>query len=99
MDNQAHNTMSKAEAIGILLRLAMRPGTTLDEITAIRLAVRTVTKRALDYAANRARKYAKAAVYTTPPAALDVVAGARPLDAILQNPPFASAQESEEDSE
>ena len=211
MDNQDHNCMSKAEAVGILCSLAMRPELSRDEVIAIQTACRSTVKRLFDRERNRKRRNEARAngtsakpvetppasftpeteafaelnamiadrsarheslrnssifahieigdnggnvtrngylfaiddetreskrsadgdlaalvqmlregfedtrtkdegeakdegegVYKTPPAALDVIAGDRPLDALLQNPPFDAAtpaEENEEDAE
>ena len=193
MDN-TQDYMSKAEAVGILLRLAASRKRTEDEITALQMGARRMLNKLCQQARNHARRAAGTAatppaphpeldafahldaliadrdarheslrtssvfahiniednggtitrhgylyavnddtmedkcsadgdfaalaqmlrdgfenvrtkdggVYTTPPAALDVVAGDRPLDALLQNPPFDAATpaaESEEDAE
>ena len=104
MDEHDHH-MSKAEAIGILCHLAMRKDLTIDEVIAIQTACRSTLKRLFDKERwhkrhNAADQSANAeeAVYKTPAEVLETVAGERPLDAILQNPPIPP-QESEEDSE
>jgi len=48
--------MSKAEAIGILARMAMRRQTTLEEVEAIQLALRSLVKRMCDGQKWRKRK-------------------------------------------
>lgn len=195
MDNN-HDYMSKAEAVGILLRLAASRKRTEDEITALQMGARRLLNKHCQQARNHARRRAGTtatpamtpavthpeafvkvsedfaelsalinyrparheslrnssifanieigdnggnitrsgylfaiddetrkskrsaegdiaalvkmlregfeddgeAVYTTPPAALDVVAGDRPLDALLQNPPFDAATPAETDT-
>ena len=90
--------MSKIEAVGILLVLATKRKTTLDEVIAIQVACRSTLKRVFDRERNRKRRHqaenadtaeaAEAAppVYFTPKAVQDVIAGDRPLDSLLANP-------------
>ena len=98
---EAADHMSKIEAVGILLRLAYKRTTTRDEVIAIQVACRSTLKRFFDRERNWKRRHEaeiaaetspqdapQGGEYVTPPEALALVAGARPLDAIFQNPPF-----------
>lgn len=78
--------MSKAEAVGILCHLAMRKDLTIDEVIAIQTACRSTIKRFFDKERWHKRRHAA-----------DQSANAE--EAVYTTPPFASAQESEEDSE
>ncbi len=91
--------MSKAEAIGILAKLAMSKSLTLEQLIAIQVAMRSTMKRLFDRERNWKRRHERdGGAYFTPPAALEVVAGERPLDAILANPPLEAANpEAEEE--
>ena len=89
--------MSKIEAVGILLVLATKRKTTLNEVIAIQVACRSTLKRVFDRERNRKRRHqaenaetaeATPPVYFTPKAVQDVIAGDRPLDSLLANPPL-----------
>ena len=85
--------MSRADALSILANLARKKDTTLEEVVAIQIAVRNVAKRVFDRERYLRRKYGakeEAGTYHTPPEALEAIAGERPLDAVLANPPLAA---------
>ncbi len=92
-DNGQH--MSKAEAIGILCKMAMRKDLSIDELIAIQCATRSTMKRLFDRERNWKRRHEAeiAAEFHTPQAALDLIAGERPLDAMFTNPPMEAANE------
>ena len=72
--------MGKAEAIGVLAKLAQKKTTTLEEVIAIQVAVRSTAKRLFDRERNWKRRHEAQAAYFTPPEALDFVTANPPMD-------------------
>lgn len=74
--------MSKAEAIGVLARMAYMDGLTVEQVVALQIGVRCLCKRHFDSRRNMARRNAPADEYRTPP---DVAA-------VIGNPPFGGKE-------
>jgi hypothetical protein len=70
--------MSKAEAIGVLARMAYMDGLSVEQVVALQVGVRSLCKRHFDSRRNMARRNAPKDVYRTPP----------DVSAALVNPPM-----------
>ena len=103
--------MAKAEAIGVLARMAMERGRSLEEVRALQVAVRSVAKRMFDQARWFARKRAekggtatalqnddggKAPGNLLPPRRLDEIPPPPPLDEIADEIRRAEAERVED---
>ena len=60
-DDSARNRMSRADALSVLANLAMKRDTTLEEVVAIQVAVRSVAKRMFDRERNFKRRHEREA--------------------------------------
>lgn len=75
--SEKEDRMGRAEAMGVLARMATQRGRTLDEVRALQVAVRNVGKRMFDRARWCARKEAGGGVvvanppFSTPPEVLE----------------------------
>ena len=83
-DNNATPRMTRPEALASLALLAQKKTTTLEEVVAIQIAVRCISKRIFDRERNFKRRHLAEAAnippkFFTPPAA---------IDAIMANPPI-----------
>ena len=72
----------KIEAVGILLVLATKRKTTLDEVIAIQVACRSTLKRVFDRERNRKRRHQAENAETAEAASPAAVEGTAPISAV-----------------